>query len=143
MSSNIYDYFYLFGKKLKNLQIEIGNRLKEIRTQYYSKHKLSVADFAEELSESKFNIANYERGIANVPNRILATLYDKGFNPTYIITGEGSIFADNEAGRSRMNVSNIISVNKTNNIDISEQIKEAMKAVAGDLANILRNENIK
>lgn len=131
-------------KSLKNLQIEIGSRLKEIRTNYYSKHKLSVADFAEELSESKFNIGNYERGIANVPNRVLVILYEKGFNPTFILTGEGSIFADNSIGKGRAGLTNATVVNTHQlNIDISAQIKEAMKAVAGDLATILRNENNK
>ncbi len=129
---------------MKNLQIDIGSRLKEIRTRYYSKHKLSVADFAEELAESKFNIANYERGIANVTNKVLVALYEKGFNPTYILTGEGSIFADNTAGKNRAELTSKVIANASPvNIDISEQIKEAMKAVAGDLATILRNENNK
>ena len=129
---------------MKNLQIEIGNRLKEIRTNYFSKHKLSVADFAEEMAESKFNIANYERGIANIPNRLLVALYEKGFNPIYILSGEGNIFAENQAGKHRVETSNVVTISKLPaNIDISEQLKEAMKAVAGDLANILRNENKK
>lgn len=82
-------------------QKEIGKRLREIREKHYAKFKLSLSDFAEELNEKMFNIANYEAGKANLPNRVLVALYDKGFNPSYILTGEGSIFADNDAGKTR------------------------------------------
>jgi hypothetical protein len=82
-------------------QTDIGKRLKEIREKHYAKFKLSISDFAEELNEKMFNIANYEAGKANLPNRVLVALYDKGFNPSYILTGEGSLFADNYAGSQR------------------------------------------
>lgn len=82
-------------------QKDIGKRLRLIREKHYAKFKLSLSDFAEELNEKMFNIANYEAGKANLPNRVLVALYDKGFNPSYILTGEGSIFADNDAGKKR------------------------------------------
>ena len=83
-------------------QKEIGKRLKEIREKHYAKFKLSLTDIAEELSEKMFNIANYEAGKANLPNRVMVALYDKGFNPSYILTGEGSIYANNAAGKERV-----------------------------------------
>jgi transcriptional regulator with XRE-family HTH domain len=82
-------------------QKEIGKRLKEIREKHYAKFKLSISDFADELGEKMFNIANYEAGKANLPNRVLVALYDKGFNPSFILIGEGPLFADNYAGRQR------------------------------------------
>ena len=48
-------------------------------------------------ANSKY-IANYENGRANIPNRLLLRLYQRGFNPIYILSGEGSIFAENENG---------------------------------------------
>lgn len=62
--------------------------------------KVSTRQFANAVGESKDNIANYENGRANVPNRLLLALYHRGFNPVYIITGEGDIFADNKQGRA-------------------------------------------
>ncbi len=83
-------------------QNDIGKRLKEIREKHYARFKLSISDFAEELNEKMFNIANYEARKANLPNRVLVALYDKGFNPSYVLTGEGPLFADNTAGKQRL-----------------------------------------
>jgi transcriptional regulator with XRE-family HTH domain len=84
---------------LKNSQEDISQRLKEVRLMYSISPKLSVNEFANAIEESPFNIANYENGKANVTNRVLVKLYRIGFNPTYILTGEGSPFADNDEGR--------------------------------------------
>ena len=81
------------------LQKEVGQRLREVREIFYEGNKLSARLFANTLGETKDNIANYENGKANIPNRLLIALYYKGFNPVYILTGEGSVFADNERGK--------------------------------------------
>lgn len=134
-------------KKLKELQIDIGIRLKEVRTAYYANHKLSISDFAEELNETRHNIGNYERGIANVPNRLLAALYEKGINPIYIITGEGSVFAPNEAGRQLSKTSNIKSLAETiEKFEESDELENVINAAAGDIAQLLikkKNERAK
>ncbi len=75
-------------------QFEIGKRLQEVRNKYISSRKLSTLEFADLINESKFNISNYESGKANIPNRVLVELYKKGINPTWILTGEQSIYVN-------------------------------------------------
>ncbi len=70
-----------------------------IRERFLLGIKLSIAQFSELLGEPKYNIQAYETGRANIPNRILVNLYEKGINPTFILTGEGSAFASNSSGR--------------------------------------------
>lgn len=84
-----------------DLNLEIGNRLREIRDIFHEGAKLSAEQFAFVLDETGDRIRNYEIGRASVNVRVLHKLYEKGINPTYLITGEGDIFADNEAGRLR------------------------------------------
>jgi hypothetical protein len=76
----------------------LGRRLKDIRMIINEGGKLSSDQFGYLLGETRDNIANYETGRAGVPVRLLHELYKRGINPIYIISGEGSIFADNEAG---------------------------------------------
>lgn len=82
------------------IQIEIGNRLREIREKYLIGIKLTIPQFAELVGELKHNITAYESGRANIPNRLLVTLYHKGINPVYVLTSEGNVYANNSAGRS-------------------------------------------
>lgn len=77
----------------------IGQRLKEIRNIFLEGDKVSARQFANALGENKDSIVNYETGRANIPNRLLLRLYERGFNPVYILSGEGSVFSDNEQGR--------------------------------------------
>ncbi len=127
---------------MKNLQAEIGKRMQDIRNKYYANTKLSAAAFAELLGESKHNIGNYERGIANVPNRVLVELYRLGFNPTWVLTGEGSPCTKEILSDFGLNTqakeSPIKPVITTS--DLSEQIKDAVRAAAGDIAAILRED---
>lgn len=119
-------------------QIEIGKRLREVRLHYLENIKLSIPDFALELGESKYNIANYERGIANIPNRLLVSLYEKGFNPIYILTGEGSMFAQNNAGRARLNkVKNSETLSENEENALKEKLN-TIKVAAGDIEKILK-----
>lgn len=78
----------------------IGKRLREIRNIANEGTKLSANQFAHLLDETRDKILNYENGRASVSIKLLINLYYRGFSPVYILTGEGSIFADNEAGIS-------------------------------------------
>ena len=84
---------------MKKLQTEIGKRIQEIRNVYNNGFRATLEQFSAELGETKYNISNYENGKANLPPRVLVSLYEKGFNPVYILTGTSEIYADNERGR--------------------------------------------
>jgi hypothetical protein len=84
---------------MNTLKFDIAARLKEIRTIVLEGESLSAPQFAKLLGEKSINYQNYESGKANLPVRVLVGLYKRGFNPTYILTGEGSVFADNKKGR--------------------------------------------
>lgn len=77
---------------------EIGTRLRQVRDVFNDGAKLSAEQFAFLLDETGDRIRNYELGRANIPIRLLQTLYTKGINPTFIVVGKGDIFADNEEG---------------------------------------------
>jgi hypothetical protein len=81
------------------LQKKIGDRLREIRQIFLEGDKVSTRQFANALGEKKDNITNYEMGKAGIPNRLLLKLWERGFNPVYVLTGEGSMFADNDKGK--------------------------------------------
>lgn len=102
---------------MENLKNSTGKRLREIRYIFLEGEKVSRKQFAYALGENKDNITNYEIGRANIPNRVLLALYERGFNPVYILTGEGSIFADNEAGRV---LKDIINSKKASSNEISK-----------------------
>ena len=77
---------------------DIGKRLREIRNIANEGTKLSARQFAYLLDETPDKILNYENGRAAISIKLLINLYYRGFNPVYILTGEGSVFADNDAG---------------------------------------------
>ena len=83
---------------MENIQKIIGLRLREIRNIFKNGDRASIEEFAESLKENHFNIGNYESGRANIPNRVLIALWERGFEPSYILTGIGSKFARNEKG---------------------------------------------
>lgn len=113
--SNIYYFCKYFFKNMFEQQKEIGRRLQEIRNIYNGGFKASIEQFSAELNENKYNISNYEAGKASIPNRVLFSLYEKGFNPIYILSGEGSYFAENDEGQKK---SFGFNENSTNNIKI-------------------------
>lgn len=84
---------------MKNLNKEIGKRIRFVRSIFNEGAKLSASQFAHLLGESMHKILNYELGRAQASPSFLVSLYRRGINPTYILTGEGKIFAENEAGR--------------------------------------------
>ncbi len=83
---------------MEELNKDIGRRLREIRFIANEGSKLSARQFAFLLGETSDKILNYENGRASVSVSLLINLYRRGFNPIYILTGEGNIFADNEEG---------------------------------------------
>lgn len=76
----------------------IGKRLKLIRSIFNEGGKLSVEQFAFILQETGDKMRNYELGRATLPNRVLQTLHNRGFNVTFIVTGEGDVFNNSPAG---------------------------------------------
>ncbi len=88
---------------MENTNKQIGKRLREIRNIANEGMKLSARQFAHLLDETTDKILNYENGRAAVSVQLLINLYHRGFNPVWILTGEGSKFADNEPGLSLKN----------------------------------------
>lgn len=83
---------------MENYNLEIGKRLKNIRMIFNEGAKLSSEQFAYLLGETGDKIRNFELGRSALPVRVLYNLYLRGINPVYVISGDGSMFADNEAG---------------------------------------------
>ncbi len=83
---------------MENLNKEIGERIRFIRSIFNEGGKLSANQFAHLLGETVHKILNYESGRVAVPPSFLLNLYKRGINPIFIISGEGSIFAPNTAG---------------------------------------------
>ncbi|ROL56278.1 XRE family transcriptional regulator [Bacteroidetes/Chlorobi group bacterium Naka2016] len=150
---------------MENLNKEIGERIRFIRSIFNEGGKLSATQFAHLLGETMHKILNYELGRAQVPPSFLVTLYKRGINPIYILTGEGSIFAPNIAGRElsqklapilrQMNiedfdnrdqkfsggeVSGIEGITYANVDDLIE-LAQRYTAVAGDLMEIIRKRS--
>lgn len=150
---------------MENLNKEIGERIRFIRSIFNEGGKLSATQFAHLLGETMHKILNYELGRAQVPPSFLVTLYKRGINPTYILTGEGSIFAPNIAGRElsqklapilrQMNIedfdnrdqlyngnafSGIEGITYANVDDLIE-LAQRYTAVAGDLMEIIRKRS--
>jgi len=73
--------------------------LRLIRNVFNEGGKLTADQFAFLLGETRDKITNYELGRASIPIRLLYELYNRGINPIYLITGEGSCFAANKAGQ--------------------------------------------
>lgn len=85
---------------MQNYSLEVGKRLREVRSIFNEGTRLSSEQFAYLLDETGDKIRNYELGRATVPIRLLYALYQRGINPIYLISGEGNMFADNIAGRN-------------------------------------------
>ena len=76
-----------------------GQRLKKIRKIFNEGSKLSAKQFGFLLGMNRDKIANYESGRSSIPVSLIYSLYIRGINPIFLISGEGSVFADNQAGR--------------------------------------------
>ncbi|HAW08941.1 MAG TPA: hypothetical protein DCW42_07245 [Bacteroidetes bacterium] len=77
----------------------IGKRLRIIRSIFNEGGKLSAQQFAFLLNETRDKIISYELGRSSLPVRLLIELYNRGINIIWLLTGDGEIFAKNEAGR--------------------------------------------
>jgi hypothetical protein len=132
---------------MKNEQKEIGKRLKDMRNIFNNGYKCSIEQFSEVLSESKYNISNYELGKANIPNRTLNSLYSVGINPIFILTGEGDAFAPNQAGKDLKEKCQKADKQDVEFLDLNEleamssedliKIANQYQSVAGNILNIL------
>lgn len=140
---------------MEDLQKQIGSRLREIRNIFFEGGKLSARQFALAVNETKDNIANYENGRANVPNRLMVTLYNKGINPVYILTGEDSIFASNDAGKllekrinfgkkEKGNVAEVYSID-SKKLSFDEMVRQfdLLTAAAGDMMRAIQKKGTK
>lgn len=112
----------------------IGKRMKFIRYIINEGGKLSVEQLAFLLGETGDRLRNYELGRAALPNRLLQVLYERGFNITYIITGEGELFASNEAG---IRLKKILQQKRVNLSEIWAMLKDELQYES------LRNEELK
>ncbi len=84
---------------MHDLAKEIGIRLRNIRQIAAGGQGLTSDEFGLLLEETGERIRNYETGRTLLNVKLLIKLYDIGYNPIYILKGEGSIFADNEQGK--------------------------------------------
>ena len=66
----------------------MGNRLRQIRT-YLTETQVA---FAARFGLKRHDIANYERGRADLPSSVMGGLDKLGFNITWLLTGEGQMF---------------------------------------------------
>ncbi len=123
---------------MQDQQISIGKRLQEVRSNYIAARKLSAIEFADILGESKYNISNYERGIASIPNRVLIELYKNGINPTWVLTGEQSIYINNASQAEEKNND----IHSNTKLHYFNEEDYAIIARAGNLMKLMA-ENIK
>ena len=139
---------FFFSKKIMNsLQIQIGRRLKEIREKILNEGiKLSASQFAQLLNSNEDKIRNYELGRSGIPVEFLYTLYHRGINLNYLITGESSKFADNESGRTLRKKTEGDKANKKDKEQIyklgtanlsADELINIIDAAAGDIRKIL------
>jgi len=98
---------------MEELNRTIGKRLREVREIFNEGGKLSARQFAYLVDETTDKILNYETGRAAISIQLLINLYHRGFNPVYILTGEGSMYAANSEG--------IKMSNKIENKDLSDK----------------------
>ncbi len=64
------------GKRLRNIREEIGE---------------TQTAFAERFHLKRHDIANYERGRADLPSRLISDLNMLGYNVSWLVTGDGYI----------------------------------------------------
>ncbi len=83
---------------MNDYNLEVGKRLRIVRNIFNEGGKLTADQFAFLMGETRDKITNYELGRAAVPVRLLLELYNRGINPVYIISGEGSVFTETTTG---------------------------------------------
>lgn len=128
---------------MNNLNKEIGIRLRLIRSIFNEGGKLSAEQFGYLLNQSTDKILNYELGRAAVPLELLINLYERGYNPVFILTGKESIFAYHSEGKKRkreleargINISNLInqSVVSVEKLEGTQTELPLLKVAAGEI----------
>ena len=74
--------------KLKH--VDLGRRLRRIRTHLGETQTV----FAARFGLQRHDIANYERGHADLPSRLVGRLSRLGFNVTWLLTGHGEMLLE-------------------------------------------------
>ena len=136
---------------MDNLIRDAGNRLREVRHIFNEGDKLSAKQFAYLLDETQDRILNYENGRAAISLQLLVNLYYRGINPVYILTGDGEIFAENDAGKalkSKIRTSahrqaSVVPIENLEGLSIGEMLMRAEQysAAAGDILKILKEKS--
>ena len=72
----------------------MGNRLRYVRT-YLGETQTT---FAARFGLKRHDIANYERGRADLPSSVVGALDKLGYNITWLLTGEGKMFRTGPSG---------------------------------------------
>ena len=73
-----------------NQQAEIGSRLRQIRE--HPEETQTV--FGGRFDCSRDDIANYERGLCDLPDKLLAALDRLGFNLSWLLNNDGAMIRD-------------------------------------------------
>ncbi len=136
---------------MNNLNKEIGSRLRLIRSIFNEGGKLSAEQFAYLLNQNTDKILNYELGRAAIPLELLISLYERGYNPVYILTGKEGIFCNNSEGKKRkkemeqrgINIQKIFSQNvvSLNNLEDSTAKLPVISVAAGKIKSKPKKEN--
>ena len=71
-------------------QTEIGNWIRQIREQLEE----SQAVFGERFDCSRDDVANYERGLCDIPDKLLAALDRLGYNLSWLLNNDGAMIRD-------------------------------------------------
>lgn len=125
---------------MENINRNIGKRLRIVRHIFNEGTKLSAEQFAHLLDITRDKLINYEIGRAAVPVALLYNLYKRGINPIYIISGDGSIFANNAEGNrlQQQSMRRQATVGKFKSLDNNSEADDEVamiKVAAGRLSN--------
>jgi hypothetical protein len=116
---------------------DLENRIEEI------KHCLRVNwdGLSELLNISPQGLYSYRKKKSDFPNYVLSKFYELGFNINWILTGEGEMLTDNEAGQKLKFISHPMVVK--DNIEVYRSKEDSVKtSSAGEKVIIQRIENI-
>lgn len=65
----------------------MGQRLRQIRNSIDETQTV----FGARFNLKRHDIANYERGLADLPSRLMGALDEMGFNITWLVSGDGKM----------------------------------------------------
>ena len=73
-----------------NQQAKIGSRLRQLRENLEETQTV----FGERFDCSRDDIANYERGLCDLPDKLLTTLDRLGINLSWLLNNDGAMIRD-------------------------------------------------